>query len=72
MKESVDRVSTEYGEGFVVSENDSHYWIMLDNPIKFSDQLLNSIPIKKDKVSIVSNNKNSYETDNDSDYIGIL
>jgi hypothetical protein len=72
MKESVDRVSTEYGEGFVVSENTSHYWVMLDKPVKFSDQLLNSIPIKKERVSIIS--KHNYESEllDESEYIGYL
>ena len=72
MKESADRVSTKYGKGFVVSENDSHYWVMLDTPVKFSDQLLNSIPIRKENVSVIS--KHNYESDlvDESEYIGYL
>ena len=72
MKESVDRVSTEYGEGFVVSESASHYWVMLDKPVKFSDQLLNSIPIKKENVAILSKNNYDSESIDESEYIGYL
>ena len=72
MKESVDRVSTKYGEGFVVSENDSHYWVMLDIPVRFSDQLLNSIPIRKEDASIISKNNSESEPIGDSEYIGYI
>ena len=53
---SADRVLTKYGEGIVSNDNDTHFWVMLDRPLKFSDQYLNSIPIKKSEVTILSSN----------------
>ena len=67
------RVSTEYGNGVVSHSNETHYWILLDKPIKFSDQFLNSIPIKKSEVKIIKSKfLKNYESNIDEDFMGYI
>lgn len=71
---SPNRVLTKYGEGVVANENETHFWIMLDKPLKFSDQYINSIPIKKGEVEVLTlkNILKGFSNESFTEYAGEL